>query len=72
MLTKSKLINLFSFLFLFVLIQPAFSAEFVAVKAKKSFLYEGPSESTSKEFIVTESYPLRAVSYTHLTLPTKA
>ena len=61
MLTKSKLINFFLFLFFFVLIQPAFSAEFVAVKAKKSFLYEGPSESTSKEFIVTQSYPLRVL-----------
>ena len=61
MLTKSKLINFFPFLFFFVLIQPVFSAEFVAVKAKKSFLYEGPSESTSKEFIVTQSYPLRVL-----------
>tara|TARA_B100000035_G_scaffold210907_1_gene180591 strand:+ start:56436 stop:56897 length:462 start_codon:yes stop_codon:yes gene_type:complete len=61
MLTKSKLINFFSILFLFVFIQPVFSAEFIAVKAEKSILYEGPSESTSKEFIVTESYPLRVL-----------
>ena len=48
-------------LLLFAFIQPVFSAEFIAVKTKKSILYEGPSESTSKEFIVTQSYPLQVL-----------
>lgn len=61
MLIKSKIKNSLLLLFFFVLIQPVFSAEFVAVKANKSILYEGPSESTSKEFIVTKSYPLRVL-----------
>jgi SH3-like domain-containing protein len=48
-------------LLLFAFIQPVFSAEFIAVKTKKSILYEGPSDSTSKEFIVTQSYPLQVL-----------
>tara|TARA_B110000444_G_scaffold241838_1_gene258609 strand:+ start:1063 stop:1536 length:474 start_codon:yes stop_codon:yes gene_type:complete len=48
-------------LLLFAFIKPVFSAEFIAVKTKKSILYEGPSESTSKEFIVTQSYPLQVL-----------
>jgi SH3 domain protein len=45
----------------FMLIQPALSADFVSIKAKKAFLYEGPSLSTDKEFIITEGYPLQVM-----------
>jgi len=52
---------LLAVLFIAVSIQPVLSAEFVAIKSKKTILYEGPSDSTSKEFIVTESYPLKVL-----------
>ena len=62
MLTKRSIFyNWLIFLVSFICMQPGFSAEFLAVNAKKSVLYEGPSESTSKEYIVTESYPLRVL-----------
>ena len=33
-------------------------ADFISVKTKKALLYEGPSASTKKLYIVTEGYPL--------------
>ena len=50
----------FSFFILlyFFLSQYALASEFVSVKAKKAILYEGPSEATKKELIITEGYPL--------------
>jgi len=36
-------------------------AEFLSVKAKNSILFEGPSSSTKKKFIVTEGYPLKII-----------
>lgn len=52
---------LITFVVFFLMMNSSLSAEFIAVNAKKSILYEGPSTSTSKEFIVTESYPLRVL-----------
>jgi SH3 domain protein len=43
------------------MIQSALAAEFVSIKAKKALLYEGPSSSTKKEFIITEGYPLQVM-----------
>jgi len=40
------------------LIQPVFSADFVSISTKKAILYEGPSDATDKEYIITEGYPL--------------
>ena len=37
------------------------AAEFLSVKNKSIILYEGPSSSTKKKFIVTEGYPLKVV-----------
>ncbi len=37
------------------------SAEFLSVKTKNSILFEGPSSSTKKKFIVTEGYPLKVL-----------
>ena len=36
-------------------------AEFLSVKTKNSILFEGPSSSTKKKFIVTEGYPLKII-----------
>ena len=52
----------FSFLWLLIslsfFIQPVYSADFVSIKINKAILYEGPSDATDKEFIITEGYPL--------------
>ena len=37
------------------------SAEFLSVKTKNSILFDGPSSSTKKRFIVTEGYPLKII-----------
>jgi SH3-like domain-containing protein len=37
------------------------SAEFLSVKTKNSILFDGPSSSTKKKFIVTEGYPLKII-----------
>ena len=37
------------------------SAEFLSVKTKNSILFEGPSSSTKKKFIVTEGYTLKVI-----------
>ena len=42
----------------FFLSHNALAENFVSVKAKKAILYEGPSEATKKELIITEGYPL--------------
>ena len=36
-------------------------ADFLSVKVKNSILFEGPSSSTKKKFIITEGYPLKIV-----------
>jgi SH3-like domain-containing protein len=36
-------------------------ADFLSVKSKNSILFEGPSSSTKKKFIVTEGYPLKII-----------
>jgi SH3-like domain-containing protein len=36
-------------------------AEFFSVKNKSLILFEGPSSSTKKKFIVTEGYPLKII-----------
>ena len=46
------------FLLSLFLIQPVFSADFVSISTKKAILYEGPSDATDKEYIITEGYPL--------------
>ena len=45
-------------LFNFFLVANTLASDFVAVKSSKAILYEGPSESTKKELIITEGYPL--------------
>ena len=36
-------------------------AEFISVKTKQAVLFEGPSNTTEKMFIVTEGYPLKVL-----------
>lgn len=36
-------------------------AEFISVKTKQAVLFEGPSNTTEKKFIVTEGYPLKVL-----------
>ena len=36
-------------------------ADFISVKAKQAVLFEGPSNTTEKIFIVTEGYPLEVL-----------
>ena len=40
---------------------PIVFADFLSVKTKNSILFEGPSSSTKKKFIVTEGYPLKII-----------
>jgi SH3-like domain-containing protein len=40
---------------------PNVFAEFLSVKTKSLILFEGPSSSTKKKFIVTEGYPLKII-----------
>ena len=40
---------------------PNVFAEFLSVKTKSLILFEGPSSSTKKKFIVTEGYPLKVI-----------
>ena len=49
------------FLLSLFLIQPVFSADFVSISTKKAILYEGPSDATDKEYIITEGYPLQVM-----------
>ena len=52
---KAALFLLFSFCSFFV------QADFISVKTKQAILFEGPSNTTEKMFIVTEGYPLEVV-----------
>ena len=36
-------------------------ADFISVKTKQAVLFEGPSNTTEKMFIVTEGYPLKVL-----------
>jgi len=55
----------FRFLFYLVVSFALFSsnvfAEFLSVKTKSLILFDGPSSSTKKKFIVTEGYPLKVI-----------
>ena len=46
---------------LFTFLSSAVAAEFLSVKNKSLILFEGPSASTKKKFIVTEGYPLKVI-----------
>jgi len=50
-----KLISIF---FILAFFSGLVFADFISVKTKKALLYEGPSASTKKLYIVTEGYPL--------------
>ena len=56
---------LFRFVFFlgifFTFFSSAVAAEFLSVKNKSLILFEGPSASTKKKFIVTEGYPLKVI-----------
>lgn len=45
----------------FVLANFTVQAEFISVKTKQAVLFEGPSNTTEKMFIVTEGYPLKVL-----------
>lgn len=45
----------------FALVNFSVQAEFISVKTKQAVLFEGPSNTTEKMFIVTEGYPLKVL-----------
>ena len=51
----------FYFIISFALFSGNVFAEFLSVKTKSLILFEGPSSSTKKKFIVTEGYPLKVI-----------
>lgn len=53
----------YNFLLFFFFISLSFfvQAEFISVKVKQAVLFEGPSKTTEKMFIVTEGYPLKVL-----------
>jgi SH3-like domain-containing protein len=53
----------YNFLLFFFFISFSFfvQAEFISVKVKQAVLFEGPSKTTEKMFIVTEGYPLKVL-----------
>ena len=55
--------KLYKFVIFFSLIATSFfvQADFISVKAKQAVLFEGPSKTTEKMFIVTEGYPLEVL-----------
>ena len=53
-----KLPQSFSVFFVLMFFNGLVFADFISVKTKKALLYEGPSASTKKLYIVTEGYPL--------------
>mgnify|MGYP001195087119 FL=1 len=55
--------RLYKFVIFFSLITTSFfvQADFISVKAKQAVLFEGPSNTTDKMFIVTEGYPLEVL-----------
>jgi SH3-like domain-containing protein len=56
-------LNFFSFFLgiFFTFSSSTLAADFLSVKNKSLILYEGPSSSTKKKFIVTEGYPLKVI-----------
>ena len=55
--------RLYSFVIFFSLLTISFfvHADFISVKVKQAVLFEGPSKTTEKMFIVTEGYPLKVL-----------
>ena len=55
--------RLYRFLIFFSLLTTSFfaHADFISVKVKQAVLFEGPSNTTDKVFIVTEGYPLEVL-----------
>ena len=55
--------RLYKFVIFFSLITTSFfvNADFISVKVKQAVLFEGPSKTTEKIFIVTEGYPLEVL-----------
>jgi len=55
--------RLYKLVIFFSLITTSFfvQADFISVKAKQAVLFEGPSNTTEKMFIVTEGYPLEVL-----------
>ena len=55
--------RLYKFVIFFSLITTSFfvNADFISVKAKQAVLFEGPSKTTEKMYIVTEGYPLEVL-----------
>tara|TARA_B100000795_G_scaffold269471_1_gene258934 strand:+ start:2720 stop:3181 length:462 start_codon:yes stop_codon:yes gene_type:complete len=45
----------------FLFFSQAVLADFLSIKTKDSILFEGPSSSTKKKYIVTEGYPLKII-----------
>ena len=45
----------------FALANFSVQADFISVKTKQAVLFEGPSNTTEKMFIVTEGYPLKVL-----------
>ena len=55
--------RLYRYVIFFSLITTSFlvQADFISVKVKQAILFEGPSITTDKMFIVTEGYPLEVL-----------
>ena len=55
--------RLYRFVIFFFLITTSFlvQADFISVKVKQAVLFEGPSKTTEKMYIVTEGYPLEVL-----------
>ena len=55
--------RLYKFVIFFSLITTSFfvNADFISVKIKQAVLFEGPSKTTEKMYIVTEGYPLEVL-----------
>ena len=55
--------KLYKFVIFFPLIATSFFAQsdFISVKSKQAILFEGPSNTTEKIFILTEGYPLEVL-----------
>ena len=55
--------KLYKYVIFFSLLGTSFfvQADFISVRAKQAVLFEGPSNTTEKMFIVTEGYPLKVL-----------
>jgi len=55
--------RLYKFVIFFSFVTTSFfaQADFISVKSKQAILFEGPSSTTEKIFIVTEGYPLEVL-----------